>query len=67
MAEKNLLGNCPYCKLSNLVDEVEQTDPRRTYQKCGDCGKYSAEGRNGTQYPLVDPDDVRSSVAIRTQ
>lgn len=67
MPQRNLQGKCPYCTNSQLVDEAEQPDPRRVYQKCTNCDNYSAKNLStGYQYPLADSKDVASAVVVRT-
>jgi predicted Zn finger-like uncharacterized protein len=66
MFKKDTGGKCPYCGSQDFV-EVEELRPHRESVKCGNCDKYAVKHKNGTVYPLVDPEDKLSSPAPITR
>jgi hypothetical protein len=62
MSRVNRQGNCPECSSSGTA-AVEPRDPHtHDMVQCSDCSSWSARHlRNGSRYPLTNPNDKTST------
>lgn len=58
-------GSCPYCANKTLTPSAAVYRPGYVPMKCSGCLQWSVRmERNGTQYPLQNPKDEKSSPTV---